>query len=587
MTFRKRRILAALLALALCLSLLPMSALAAETTATTEGGLTVSGGEAGTDYTYQNNTLTVLTTTALTVSGETTKDKIVVSGGVTANLILDGVSITFNDGTANSGDKTEENAGTCALSLGEGSILNLTLADENTLQSGAGRAGIFVPQNSTLTINGEGTLNVTGGNLAAGIGGDLWHNAGTINIKNGSINATGGSNAAAIGGGHANDGEGLDHPYGGFQSISITGGTVNAATTGNAAAIGTGVWSKQAGTISIANSIVSATTDGTAGNCAAIGRGYTSNDAQAITVSITNSIVTATNAVGKGDSISSGGDSDVTINNSIVSVSAGSDSAGSPTLSGSYSVLENQSLNIPAGSTLTLAEGAVLTNTGIIVNSGTITGDGSIQNDGTMYNIGEGKIDIIPTGTPIEDITAIKYLDESGKELSVTNYTLLTPDTASWNDGWYVALGLVNIPSRVTVIGDVHLILADGCSLNATKGINVSDPNSLTIYGQDKGTGALTATGADWQAGIGGNSSLAAGGRKAAAGTITINGGKVTATGGYQDVGIGGVSGGGTITINGGLVYAAGSNFSAGIGGRNDDNTITINGGTVKATGGY
>lgn len=188
-----------------------------------------------------------------------------VSGGVTANLILDGVSITFNDGTANSGDKTEENAGTCALSLGEGSILNLTLADENTLQSGAGRAGIFVPQNSTLTINGEGTLNVTGGNLAAGIGGDLWHNAGTINIKNGSINATGGSNAAAIGGGHANDGEGLDHPYGGFQSISITGGTVNATTTGNAAAIGTGVWSKQAGTISIANSIVSATTDGTAG----------------------------------------------------------------------------------------------------------------------------------------------------------------------------------------------------------------------------------------------------------------------------------------------------------------------------------
>ena len=35
MTFRRQRILATLLALALCLSLLPMSALAAETTATT------------------------------------------------------------------------------------------------------------------------------------------------------------------------------------------------------------------------------------------------------------------------------------------------------------------------------------------------------------------------------------------------------------------------------------------------------------------------------------------------------------------------------------------------------------------------
>lgn len=198
MTFRKRRILAALLALALCLSLLPMSALAAETTATTEGGLTVSGGTLNTDYTYGDNTLTVLTNTALTVSGTTTTDQIVVNGGVTANLTLNGVSITFNDGTADSGHATEDNAGTCALSLGKGSTLNLTLTGENTLQSGAERAGIFVPAGATLTIKGTGTLNVAGGKLAAGIGGDLWNNAGTITIENGIINATGGSNAAAM-----------------------------------------------------------------------------------------------------------------------------------------------------------------------------------------------------------------------------------------------------------------------------------------------------------------------------------------------------------------------------------------------------
>ena len=575
--------------LALCLSLLPMSALAAETTATTEGGLTVSGGEAGTDYTYQNNTLTVLTTTALTVSGETTKDKIVVSGGVTANLILDGVSITFNDGTANSGDKTEENAGTCALSLGEGSTLNLTLAGENTLQSGAGRAGIFVPQNSTLTIDGEGALNVTGGRLAAGIGGDLWHNAGTINIKNGSINATGGSDAAAIGGGHANDG--LNQQYGGFASISITGGTVNAETTGNSAAIGTGCWWKEwkegSCSISIHSAIVTASTTGDHQNCAAIGRGI-SNGNNTVSITIENSIVTATNAVGKGDSISSGGSNGVNINNSIVSVSAGSDHTGNPILSGSYTVLENQSLDIPAGSTLTLAEGTVLTNTGIIMNFGTITGDGSIQNDGTMYNIGEGKIDITLTGTPIEDATAIKYLDESGEEQSVKDYTLLTSDTDSWNDGWYVALGLVNIPSRVTVTGDVHLILADGYTLNATKGITVTGSNSLTIYGQSGGTGKLTAKGDQLQAGIGGNSGQSGG-------AITINGGTVNATGGNWAAGIGGGynGAGGTITINGGTVTAEGVGNrlggGAGIGGGiyGTGGAITINDGTVNATGGY
>lgn len=478
MTLRRRRILAALLALALCLSLLPMSALAAEATATTEGGLTVSGGMAGTDYTYEDNTLTIKTGKELTVFGTTTTDQIVVNGGVTANLTLNGVSITFNDGTADSGHATEDNAGTCALSLGKGSTLNLTLTGENTLQSGAERAGIFVPAGATLTIKGTGTLNVAGGKLAAGIGGDLWNNAGTITIENGIINATGGSNAAAIGGGHANDG--LDQQYGGFTSISITGGTVNAETTGNSSAIGTGCWWKEwkegSCSISIHNAIVTASTTGDHQNCAAIGRGISSGS-NTVSVTITNSIVTATNAAGKGDSISSGGSSDVTISDSIVSVSAGSDSAGSPTLSGSYTVLENQSLNIPAGSTLTLAEGAVLTNTGIIVNYGTIAGGGSISNNGTIYNMEQGSITARLDGNGIEDITTIKYLDESGKEQSVTNYTLLAPDTASWNDGWYVALGLVNIPTRVTVTSDVYLILTDGCSLTVNGGINVSEGN--------------------------------------------------------------------------------------------------------------
>lgn len=94
------------------------------------------------------------------------------------------------------------------------------------------------------------------------------------------------------------------------------------------------------------------------------------------------------------------------------------------------------------------------------------------------------------------------------------------------SNGWYIVKSTRNV-GRVTVSGDVHLILADGCELTARTGIEVNSGSSLTIYAQsDSGSrGKLTATGSDWGAGIGG-------GYGGAGGTITINGGQVTATGG-------------------------------------------------------
>ncbi len=54
---------------------------------------------------------------------------------------------------------------------------------------------------------------------------------------------------------------------------------------------------------------------------------------------------------------------------------------------------------------------------------------------------------------------------------------------ATDHDGWYVAEGEVAIDQRVTVTGDVNLILKDGCHLIISGGIQVSEENSLTIYG--------------------------------------------------------------------------------------------------------
>ena len=194
-----------------------------------------------------------------------------------------------------------------------------------------------------------------------------------------------------------------------------------------------------------------------------------------------------------------------------------------------------------------------------------------------------------------DTVTGITYLDASGAQQTCDNATAVTEDDTTWGTDnettWYVAQGDVTIESRVTVTGDVHLILADGCNLTVNGGIYVSSwtASKLTIYGQENGTGELYAyasSGSDY-AGIGGNKEP-----YGTSGEITINGGNITAIGDGIGAGIGGGDMGGfeCITINGGTVTATGGNNggSSGIGtfeGGSTSGTITISGGTVMATG--
>ena len=135
----------------------------------------------------------------------------------------------------------------------------------------------------------------------------------------------------------------------------------------------------------------------------------------------------------------------------------------------------------------------------------------------------------------------------------------MTESNTSWgeNDGqkhWYVVNGDITISSRISVTGDVHLILADGCKLTANGGIGVS--GSLIIYGQstdNTSMGKLAATGDTGKDGISGGTIT----------TITIHGGSVTATGGNGGAGISGAG----VTIHGGTVTATGGNGGAGISG--------------------
>ncbi len=225
----------------------------------------------------------------------------------------------------------------------------------------------------------------------------------------------------------------------------------------------------------------------------------------------------------------------------------------------------------------------------------------------------------------------VEYIDfdENGVQIteprSCDQYSLVTENNTEWNasdenNGWYVVSGEVTIgkkeaPQRVTVSGDVHLILANDAKLTVNGGISVNAGNSLTVYAQpaenDKTTGSLTVENVEeGNAGIGGDVQQSGdtitinggeinatgglfgagigGGDNGSGGMIEINGGEITANGGDNGAGIGGgsASSGGIITINGGTIATTGGNLGAGIGSLGAGGTIEINGGDITATGG-
>lgn len=121
----------------------------------------------------------------------------------------------------------------------------------------------------------------------------------------------------------------------------------------------------------------------------------------------------------------------------------------------------------------------------------------------------------------------------------------------NWESGWYVVPKetTVMINGQVQYTGDVHLILCDDATLEVKQGIrsdyNNDCTNSLIMYAQSEGTqtGKLTL-----------DSAIDGG-----AGTITINGGEVTAsTSGSDDYGCGIYAGENNVVIGADVMVMAG-----------------------------
>ena len=265
-------------------------------------------------------------------------------------------------------------------------------------------------------------------------------------------------------------------------------------------------------------------------------------------------------------------------------------------------------LAYPEGTTITASEDAKATLTvdrkdGTYYKKDTqITIEDSAGSTWLLNNtrLEENTFSMPAQASVLEKGTVINYYDENGAPQTTYGKLFPTgnePITLSDNGGapaWFLLSESKTLDKRLEIEGSVNLVLQDDCTLTANSGVHVPAGATLTIYGQEKGTGKLTATAPKHSdpnyvinAAIGANDGEDCG-------TIIVNGGTVTASVSGSEcyaAAIGGVSnfGSGTIIVNRGDVTASvyGSNSTAaaiGGGSCGTPGSITLNGGKVTAS---
>ena len=559
----------------------------------------------------------------------------------TITIDLNGFTINRNLDAAAENGKAITNNGTLTLTGGGritgannssngGAILNNgTLTIENAELSGntgAQGGGVYNESGATLTMNG-GSIENNSTNQYHG-GGIC--NSGTAIINGGTI--TGNStHQGGNGGGIFN-----------YSTLILTGGTIKNNTSGSNAG---GIYNDSAGSIQVSGSPVIS------------GNKNSSNDDYDVDLgSSTKKIIVADTLsptakigvhAGTGHVITQGLNGKGSIQNFFSDSSEyliRSNNDGEAVIVSAHTITFN---NTGKGTTSVNAEnnkaasGDTITVTaapqaGCYVESISYNQGSNYVNpaSGTLFNGSPDNLNqtisrgfTMPDGnvevTVIYKQQPLTYLGTDGKTETLTDYTVVTNGTQTMSSGWYVVSSNVTINTRVTVTGEVNLLLCDGAEYQPNKGLRVHSGNSLTIWQQENGTGKLTSVvphdyhvrfaviGSDMGVQHGNitinggiidltaqmyNPAIGCGeaedeNQSGGSGEIVINGGNVKATGGMYAAGIGGgiYCSGGSITINGGVVNANGGEDAAAIGsgceGLNKNTTVTINGGSIFANG--
>ncbi len=582
-----------------------------------------SGGPAVADATAITSSTQTLEAGWYVVEGTVTINSTVTVNGDVNLILADGAKLTVNG--------TSSSAGISVLA--DGAVTNsLTIycqgsgTGELVAKGGYGSAGVGgnngksdgsgKPHCGTVTIYG-GVINANGNGDAAGIGGgDYYGNGGTVSIYGGKVTAQAGRDADGIGRGYA---YGHDVSYGKLivgSGLEVVAGTSEAtatkltpdAVTGEVTLGGQKYFSIAPPSLKLITSSFTAYS-GTAGSSVNANLSDT----------IRGGTGTYTFRLKEGSSLP------------LWLTLSGTSLTGTPTEAGLFSftlVVEDTSepkLTLEATytvvvrdrysiayrdgeSTLSLYPTTYIKGTGVSALPTPIKASNEFQGWFTNALFSGAQFTSIST-TDSGDFTfyskwlqlvtgdvSVTFTGEGGvprtETCTVVDSSMTTLTDTGATEGWYVVYNNVTFNSKVSISGNVKLVLMDGKRMTITLGsedyntaLEVPLSASLIIYGQSGQTGRLEATaGSSIRAGIG------AVNKNETNGAITINGGVVAASGG---TGIGGVYQGscGAVTINGGTVTATGSS-GAGIGGGagtpvGAGGTVTINGGTVTATGGY
>lgn len=495
----------------------------------TTGGFSITGGTYGTDYTFDDGVLTIISDKEMSIStSEKTDNIICIRGNVTAKLTFDNVKIQSNK---------------VILTLEEGSTLELNLTGDNSLVSNASQ-GILMKDNTQLTVKSitDGSLYVCGGGDSAIRGATAYEgikmdNSACFTLESGIVRVVGG---------HGNCSKTI------FElKPGIYGGTVNA----------------KGGYLQAESQVHYY--DWTPCTVEAISGGSFKSSGDAVVVAKYQGIKDfdfndTTNLTG--GLIINGSDAYVFGNQTLSKIISVNDDA----LALLDTITVDKTLTVPEDVTLIVAEGTTLDikgtliNNGKIINNGTINyldveGNGTIEGNSVVL-YGDGKIDLSEGSIEITDtgytVGTQKYI--YGSSFKGDNFTIDGQDNTPTGNRIKISKSCTVKLKDVTIgtdsastSGNSPLII----SSNITVGLNIDG----TAYIGDGWDGYHTNNIV-----IGNNSSLTVEGgtlkctenascNKVALGTsasMIVKSGEVDLRSSYVPV----ISGNGTFTVDGGKV---------------------------------
>jgi len=511
--------------------------------------------------------------------------------------VPDGATVTLDGVTING-----ENDPNCPWSgiscTGNATIV---LKGRNTVRGFAKNyPGIYIATGKTLTIRGDGSLNATSNDYAAGIGGGYELACGNIVVESGTITATGTSYAAGIGSGYnascgtvtikggtvsttgGSSSAGIGSAYqGSCGNVVIEGGTVNTKGGSHAAGIGSGQ-KGSCGNITITKGITHVTA--TAGSQCPISVGAgVGGSCGTVTI---GGIVGAVNQTVYDSSVGvivTG----VSLSQTLATLEAGETLKLTATIAPANATNKGVTWSSSNTAVATVAGGVVTAKAAGKATITATTDDGGKKATCTVTVYDDSDEFIVDLSLLTEDYTAYDgdiLTGTLGKNVKISiasgaTVTLRDATINGVNNGAYRWAG-------INCRGNATIVLEGSNSVRGFQGdypgIHIAKDKTLTI----KGSGTLNASayGSGWGgAGIGGGSHIDCG-------NIVIEGGTVNAGGNNSAPGIGSGSNAscGNITITSGVTSVTahkggnGAPYSIGPSKSGSCGTVTIGG---KVTG--